>query len=99
VSGDLVSVFPITSYSRQHGSQTVAIQGGGVKVSLHSISGDMSLDCNGEIPAALESAKIISSEERHAVLKRVERGELSVDEALGQLHAERSQAAGWDLST
>ena len=87
VSGDLVSAFPITGSSRQHGSQTVNVQGGGVKLSLHSVSGDLSLDCDGEIPPAAEPIKIVSSADRRAVLERVERGELSVAEALGQLHA------------
>jgi len=87
LSGDLVSAFPITGSSRQHGSQTVNVQGGGVKLSLHSVSGDLSLDCDGEIPPAAEPIKIVSSADRRAVLERVERGELSVAEALGQLHA------------
>jgi hypothetical protein len=87
LSGDLVSAFPITGYSHHHGSQTVNVQGGGVKISLHSVSGDLSLDCDGEIPPAPEPAKTVSSEERRAVLERVERGELTVEQALGQLHA------------
>ena len=87
VSGDLVSAFPITGTSRQHGSQMVNVQGGGVKISLNSVSGDLSLDCDGEIPTAPEPLKTVSSEERRAVLERVERGELTVDEALAQLHA------------
>jgi hypothetical protein len=65
----------------------VNIQGGGVKISLHSVSGDLSLDSNGEIPPAPESLKTGSNAERRGVLERVERGELTVEEALGQLHA------------
>jgi len=87
VSGDVVSAFPITANSRHHGSQTVNVQGGGVKISLNSVSGDLILDCNGEIPSAPEPLKTVSSEERLAVLERVERGELTVDEALGKMHA------------
>jgi hypothetical protein len=87
VSGDLVSAFPITSSSRHHGSQTVIVQGGGVKIFLKSVSGDLSLDCDGEIPPAAEPLKTVSSEDRRAVLERVERGELTVEEALGKLHA------------
>ncbi len=87
VSGDLVSAFPVTGTSRQHGSQMVNVQGGGVKISLNSVSGDLSLDCDGEIPPAPVPLKTVSSEERRAVLERVERGELTVDEALAQLHA------------
>ena len=87
VSGDLVSAFPVTGYSRHHGSQTINVQGGGVKISMNSVSGDLSLDCDGEIPPAPEPLKTVSSEERRAVLERVERGEMTVDEALGHLHA------------
>jgi hypothetical protein len=87
VSGDLVSAFPITGNSRHHGSQTVNVQGGGVKISLNSVSGDLTLDCDGKIPPTPEPLKTVSSEERLAVLERVERGEMTVDEALGKLHA------------
>jgi hypothetical protein len=85
VSGELVSAFPITGFSRHHGSQTVNIQGGGVKVSLRSVSGDLSLDCDGDIPPAGETGRSATSEARRAVLESVERGELSVEEALGKL--------------
>ena len=87
VSGDLVSAFPVTGFSRQHGSPTVHVQGGGVKISVHSVSGDLSLDSDGEIPPVAEPIKTSSIEDRRAVLERVERGELTVAEALGQLHA------------
>ena len=87
VSGDLVSAFPITGYSHHHGSQTVNVQGGGVKISLKSVSGDLSLDCDGQIPPVAEPLKTVSSEDRRAVLERVERGELTVEEALGKLHS------------
>jgi hypothetical protein len=87
VSGDLVSAFPITASSRHHGSQTVNIRGGGVIISLRSVSGDLSLDFDGVIPPTPEQLKTNSSGTRRAVLERVERGELSVDEALTQLHA------------
>ena len=86
VSGDLASAFPVSSYARNHGWQTIAVQGGGVMVSLRSVSGDLSLDCDGPLPAVPEPAKPVSAEERRVVLERVERGELSVDDALGQLH-------------
>jgi hypothetical protein len=87
VSGDLVSTFPVTEHSRQHESQTVSVQGGGVEISMHSVSGDLSLESDGEIPPVPELLKTVSSEERRAVLERLERGEMTVDEALGQLHA------------
>jgi hypothetical protein len=87
LSGDLVSVFPNTGYSRQHGFQTVNVQGGGVKIALNSVSGDLRLDCDGEIPPSVDPLKTASDENRLALLERVERGELTVEEALDKLHA------------
>jgi hypothetical protein len=87
LSGDLVSAFPTSGYSGNHGSQTILVQGGGVKISLNSVSGDLSLDSDGEIPPAPEPVETNSSEDRRAVLESVERGELTVEQALGKLHA------------
>jgi hypothetical protein len=44
VSGKLFTKLPATSISQQNGNQTAEIQGGGVKVHLHSVSGNLSLD-------------------------------------------------------
>jgi hypothetical protein len=87
LSGDLVSAFPNTGYSRHQGSQAVAVQGGGVKISLNSVSGGLKLDCDGEILPAVDPLKTAYDEDRLAVLERVERGELTVEEALDKLHA------------
>jgi hypothetical protein len=43
ISGKLYTQLPATSISRQNGNQTAEIQGGGVKVSLQSVSGNLSL--------------------------------------------------------
>ena len=43
VSGKLSTKLPATSIARQDGRQTVDVQGGGVKVYLHSVSGNLSL--------------------------------------------------------
>jgi DUF4097 and DUF4098 domain-containing protein YvlB len=43
VSGKLFTKLPATSIERQNGNQTAEIQGGGVKVYLHSVSGNLSL--------------------------------------------------------
>ncbi len=82
VSGDLVSAFPVAGYSHHLGSQTVNVHGGGVKIALCSVSGDLSLDCDGEIPPAPKLLKTISSEERRAVLESVDRGELLLSKPL-----------------
>ena len=43
VSGKLTTKIPTTYTSRQNGTQTMQVQGGGVKVTLQSISGNLSL--------------------------------------------------------
>jgi DUF4097 and DUF4098 domain-containing protein YvlB len=43
ISGKLFTKLPATSISQQNGNQTAEIQGGGVKVHLHSVSGNLSL--------------------------------------------------------
>ena len=86
LSGDLTTAFPANGYSNNPGSKSVLIKGGGVKIILNSVSGDLSLDCDGEIPSSPDPAKTITSEERKAVLESVERGELTVEQALGKLH-------------
>jgi hypothetical protein len=85
LSGDLVTAFPISGSFCNPGSKSIQVQGGGVKISLNSVSGDLSLESGGNIPSAPETAKTISSEERKAVLESVERGEITVEQALGKL--------------
>jgi DUF4097 and DUF4098 domain-containing protein YvlB len=43
LSGDLSINLPATSISRHHGRQVIEVQGGGVKVYLKSVSGDMKI--------------------------------------------------------
>jgi hypothetical protein len=43
VSGKLYTKLPASSIAKQNGSQNAEIQGGGVKVYLHSVSGNLSL--------------------------------------------------------
>ena len=43
VSGKLFTKLPATSIAKRNGNQTAEIQGGGVKVHLHSVSGNLSL--------------------------------------------------------
>jgi hypothetical protein len=85
VSGDVVSAFPVSGLSHHHGSQTIIVQGGGARVSMNSVSGDLSLDCDGEIPPAAKPNETTASEENRTILEQVERGELTVDEALVRL--------------
>jgi hypothetical protein len=43
ISGSISTRLPATTTSRQNGAQTVEVQGGGVKVFAHSVSGNLSL--------------------------------------------------------
>lgn len=43
ISGDISVKLPVASVSRHNGTQTIEVQGGGVKVSLNSVSGDMKI--------------------------------------------------------
>jgi lia operon protein LiaG len=43
VSGSISTKLPATSVSRRNGSQTIEVQGGGVKVYANSVSGNLSL--------------------------------------------------------
>ena len=43
LSGDLSIKLPVTSVSRHNGKQSAEVQGGGVKVYLNSVSGDMEI--------------------------------------------------------
>ncbi|HBZ54417.1 MAG TPA: hypothetical protein DEO88_03340 [Syntrophobacteraceae bacterium] len=82
ISGRISTNLPQSYNSRHHGTEMVAVQGGGVMISLKSVSGDLFLDGDGEI----SPMKTVSSEERLAVLGRVKSGEITVEEALSQLH-------------
>jgi len=85
VSGGITSAFPASSLSQSLGYQTVAVQGGGVPLSMHSVSGDLTLDGQGGVPPAAGTNVGLSAEERRDVLERIERGELTVEEALSRL--------------
>jgi hypothetical protein len=85
VSGDITTAFPVSSSAQTLGSHTVAVQGGGVLLSMHSVSGDVSLDGEGGVPPAAGGNQGLSAEQRREVLERIERGELTVEEALTRL--------------
>jgi len=87
VSGEIRTEFPLTRTSQVRGSQSAEVQGGGVPVSLNSISGVLQLDCEGELPGNAAARKTPSADERRAVLEQVERGEMTVEEALALLRA------------
>jgi hypothetical protein len=78
-SGDLSTNIPVSMSSHNHGSQTARMGQGGTQVIMNSVSGDLSVECDGEIPQAPVVNKL-------DILSRVENGELSVDEALVELN-------------
>ncbi len=85
VSGQIISAFPVGAYTRSNGAHTIQVRGGGVALDLQSISGDVILDCDGVVPQA-DSPQTTSAQERRQVLESIERGEMTVDEALSKLH-------------
>ena len=85
VSGNLISAFPMQGYLHGHGNQTINVQGGGVNLSLNSVSGNLSLDSNEEIPPAPAAMGSANAEDRRRVLAGIEHGELTVEEGLTQL--------------
>lgn len=85
LSGKIRTDFPQRSSLEMHGSQAAEVQGGGVPISLNSVSGNLRLDCDGEVPEDVPARRPLSAEERRAVLERIERGEVTIAEALTQL--------------
>jgi hypothetical protein len=79
VSGDFSTNLPVNQSSHSHGNHTARVGTGGVQVSLNSVSGDLMLECEGEIPQAQEKNSL-------DILAKVEKGELSVEDALAQLN-------------
>lgn len=86
VSGGLYSALPASASARHGGHQSLVIQGGGVPVSLHGVSADLHLDCDG-IPPAPTAWQERQATSRREILTRLENGEMTVDEALEKLHA------------
>jgi hypothetical protein len=84
VSGDLFSAFPGTGYHHHSGTKTIQVQGGGVQVYMKSVSGDLSLVSTGPIEYK-NDRKNVSAEQRRSVLESLERGEMTVEEALTKL--------------
>jgi hypothetical protein len=88
ISGQVHTAFPQSSSRRSNGSHVVEIQGGGVPVKLHSVSGDLWIGpAQGEIPAPAQPAQPAqpvkpAGPSRKEVLDRIERGEITVEEGL-----------------
>ena len=85
VSGEISSTFPGSDFLRNHGTLSVEIQGGGVPLTVGSVSGNLQLYPSGGTPPAAEKAP--AAADRSEILARIERGEISAAEALEQLKA------------
>jgi len=85
VSGQISSSLPLSSHYRSHGSQVAQVQGGGVGVSIHSVSGHLFLDNGGTVESTLIPNPVSSLVNHREILARIERGEMAVEEGLTQL--------------
>ncbi len=79
VSGDFSTNLPVNQSTHNHGDHSARVGAGGAQVSLNSVSGDLMLECDGEIIQAPVKNSL-------DILSKVETGELSVEEALAQLN-------------
>ncbi|MFH2103651.1 MAG: DUF4097 family beta strand repeat-containing protein [Chloroflexota bacterium] len=89
LSGDLLTDLPVDSASRSHGHQWASIQGGGVEVAYHSVSGDLCIHHSENVrPVRAASGQPIApAVDRRAILDKLDQGEMTVEEALTQLRA------------
>jgi len=78
ISGDFSTNLPVNKSKHSHGNHSARVGTGGVVVTLNSVSGDLMLECDGEISQAVEKNS-------RDILSKVESGELTVEEALSQL--------------
>ena len=101
VSGNIRSSFPATTSRLGHGLKIVQVQGGGTAVRMKSVSGSLSIEVEGvpAVPMTAEAPAVhehpVQPEHSHQheeaqlstaeILQRIERGEMSVDEAIRQM--------------
>jgi hypothetical protein len=86
LSGKLSTAFPASNQSYGHGSQSVSVQGGGARVALQSVSGNLRLENAGGTQPVTAQAVAPAPVDRRAILERIERGEISAAEGLALLH-------------
>jgi hypothetical protein len=99
VSGSIRSSLPATATSLRHGLKVTQIQGGGTAIRLKSVSGSLSIETEGvpatpvnvSTPAPVSASAPTSPPPPPAplstaeILQRIERGEMSVDEAIKRM--------------
>ncbi len=88
VSGKFVTALPSRKTQHRHGERLYEIGSGDARLSFTSISGDLSLSLADSLPAfPPDEIEPDAQEKRIDVLERIDRGELSVQEALQELGA------------
>jgi hypothetical protein len=84
ISGRIHTTMPVTALSSNHGHQSAEVQGGGVGISVNTVSGGFSLEHTGEVKPVKQQK---TPEERKAVLEKIAAGEISVEDALAELNS------------
>jgi DUF4097 and DUF4098 domain-containing protein YvlB len=78
VSGKIVTSLPVSTRSFGRGEQVIDLQVGGVQVAARSVSGNLYLSADG-------NAQPAPAVDLHAILEKLERGEINPNEALKQM--------------
>lgn len=88
VSGKFVAALPSSKTQHRRGERSYEIGSGGARLDFTSISGDLSLSLADSAPAILpDEIDSDTQEKRIKLLERIDKGELSVGEALQELGA------------
>lgn len=88
ISGEFVSALPSVKTQHGRGERFYEVGSGGVQLGFKSISGDLSLSLAGSLPAfPPDETESDTQEKRINMLERIDKGEISVQEALQELQA------------
>ncbi len=84
ISGEVVTPLPVTQRNKSLGQTQVKINGGGTSIQHHSISGDLIIKDSENTEMQATEAKQ-ETPDHMEILERIERGEMTVEEALNSL--------------
>jgi hypothetical protein len=85
LNGSISTTFASSNASIGQGSRVVDIQGGGVMIDAASVSGCLRLTPYGDVPPIENTPEAPARVDTREILDRIERGEISADEALKHL--------------
>jgi DUF4097 and DUF4098 domain-containing protein YvlB len=88
LSGDIKASFPVSESIRSRSQRQVQVKGGGTEIHHSSVSGDLFLtspDGERALEKPLPGETRLDNLSKQEILERIERGEVSVDEAVGML--------------